>query len=436
MAASGKKAPFVRPVLWLYAIGGTLILVALVATVVWLGPLPPKIVVMSTGAPGSDFDIYAQQYQTILRRSGVELRMLPSSGSVDNLRRLDDPLSGVNVAFVQSGLTSAAGSPALASLGTVFYEPFWFFVRREISATRLDDLRDKKLAIGPQGSGTRVLAKQFLALNGLDESHMQLLPLTDAQACDALLHGEIDAAAMVASWDTSIVRRLLASSDVNLVGVPRADAYVAVHPYLTKLVLPMGVGNFAANRPAADVNLVAPEASLLVRRDLHPAIQYLLLDAASEIHATPGIFQRPGQFPAPEEEDLPLSKEASRYYKSGDPFLQRYLPFWAAVLAGRVLVLLIPIIGVAYPLLRVTPALYGWSMRRRIFRLYGELRSIEIEFETEGNRAKEDMLARLNGLEERADHLRVPRAFATLLYTLRLHIGMVRGRLEESSRSA
>jgi hypothetical protein len=150
----------------------------------------------------------------------------------------------------------------------------------------------------------------------------------------------------------------------------------------------------------------------------------------------PGIFQRPRQFPAPEEEDLPLSKEASRYYKSGDPFLQRYLPIWAAVLAGRVLLLLIPIIGVAYPLLRVTPALYGWSMRRRIFRLCGELRSIEIEFETEGNRTTEDMLARLNQLEERADHLRVPRAFATLLYTLRLHIGMVRGRLKESFRSA
>ena len=200
------------------------------------------------------------------------------------------------------------------------------------------------------------------------------------------------------------VRRLLASSDVNLVGVPRADAYVAVHPYLTKLVLPMGVGNFAANRPAADVNLVAPEASLLVRRDLHPAIQYLLLDAASEIHATPGIFQRPGQFPAPEEEDLPLSKEASRYYKSGDPSaaLSALLGCGPSRTSSRSTD---PDNRRRLSLAACHPSTHGWTMRRRIFWLYGELRSIEIEFETEGNRAKEDMLARLNGLEERADHL-------------------------------
>jgi len=191
------------------------------------------------------------------------------------------------------------------------------------------------------------------------------------------------------------------------------------------------VVDMISNRPPTDITLVAPKASLIVRRDLHPAIQYLLLAAAEEIHAAPGIFQQPGQFPAHEEEDLPLSKEAIRYFKSGDRFLQRYLPFWLAVVAGRILVLLIPLIAIAYPLLRTTPALYGWSMRRRIFRLYGELRFIEIEFETKGNRVTDDMLERLNRLEERADHLRVPRAFATLLYTLRVHIGMVRDRLKE-----
>ena len=190
----------------------------------------------------------------------------------------------------------------------------------------------------------------------------------------------------------------------------------------------------ATDRPPTDITLVAPKASLIVRRDLHPAIQYLLLDAADEIHAAPGIFQKPGQFPAREEEDLPLSKEAIRYFKSGDPFLHRYLPFWLAIIAGRILVLLIPVIGIAYPLLRTAPALYGWSMRRRIFSLYGELRLIEIEFETKGNRATDDMLGRLDRLEQRADHLRVPQAFATLLYTLRLHIDMVRNRLKESGR--
>ena len=430
----GEGALSRRPALWLYMAAGTLIVLAIVVTVAWVGPLPPRVVVMSTGTAGGTYEVFAERYKTILARAGVVLRLDPSAGGVENLARLNNPHSGVMVAFVQSGLTSEEQSPDLESLGTLFYEPFWFFSRDANLGTRLEGLRGRRVSVGPEGSGTRALAVQFLASDGIDQNNAQLLPLTAAQSGDALLHGEIDGAIMVAAWDTPVVRRLLDSAEIHVLQFPHVDAFLALHPFLSKLVLAEGTANMIANRPPTDIALVAPKASLIVRRDLHPAIQYLLLNAASQIHAAPSIFQKPGQFPAPEEEDLPLSKESNRYFKSGDPFLQRYLPFWLAVVAGRVLLLLIPIIGVAYPLLRATPALYGWSMRRRIFRLYGELKSIEIEFETKGNRTTEDMVARLDRLEERADHLRVPRAFATLLYTLRLHVGLVRTRLKESAR--
>jgi TRAP transporter TAXI family solute receptor len=426
----GKPALFVRPAPWLYGIAAVLIVGALVATIAWLGPLPPKIVTMSTGTAGSDYDLYGRQYQAILKRSGVQLRLVPSAGSVENLRRLNDQREGVAIAFVQGGLTSEAQSPELESLGTMFYQPFWVFVRREFSMARPEDLRGKRMAFGPEGSGTRILATKFLALNGIDESLLQLLPLPAAEAGEALLHREIDGAAMVASWDTGIVRRLLDSADINLVGAPRADAYAALDPYLTKLILPTGVGNLATNRPPSDVPLVAVEASLIVRKDLHPAVQYLLLEAATEIHGAGGLFRKAGQFPAPEPVDLPISKDARQYYKSGPPFLQRYLPYAIAVLASRLLLLLIPLIGVAYPLLRTAPALYSWSMRRRIFRLYGELKYIEVELDARSSHPAENLLAQLQRLEERANHLQVPFAFAPFLYQLRNHIALVRARIE------
>ena len=429
LATPEKIAWFARPVLWLYGIIGGALLAALVATVVWLGPLPPKAIVMSTGTQGSDYELFAQKYQAVLKRSGVQLRLLPSSGPVDNLRRLNDPRSGVSVAFAQGGLTSAAQSPELESLGTLFYEPFWLFVRRDDSG-RPEDFRGKRFAIGPEGSGTRILAKTFLALNGIEENRVQLLPFAAVQAANALLRGEIDGAAMVSTWDTSVVRRLLASSDVNLVSAPRGDAYVALYPYLTRLVLPMGVGNLATNRPSSDVNLVAPEASLIVRKDLHPAIKYLLLEAATEIHSKVGLFRKAGQFPAPESVDLPISRDARQFYKSGPPLLQRYLPYGLAVLASRLLILLIPVIGVAYPLLRNAPAIYGWSMRRRIFRLYGELKFIEAELEARSGLTAEELSAQLQRLEERANHLQVPSAFAHFLYDLRNHIALVRARIQ------
>lgn len=421
-----------QPARWFYAFAGVLILSALAGTVIWLGPLPPRVVVMSTGTPGSDYDLQGRRYQTILKRWGVDLRLVPSAGGVENLRRLNDPRSDVSVAFAQGGLTSDTQSPGLESLGNMFYEPFWFFSRVPIGQ-HLEGLRGKKVSIGREGDGGRVLSVRFLALNGIDQAFAELLPLSAAEASEALLRGDIDAATMVSSWDGQGIRELLGFSDVNVVGAPRADAYIALYPYLSKLVLPAGVGNMATNRPPTDVNLIAVKASLIIRRDLHPALQYLLLKAATEIHSAPELFQRAGQFPAAERGDLPLSDEARQFYKTGPPFLQRYLPFWLAVLVSRLLLLMIPVIAIAYPLLNLAPTLYGWSVMRRIFRIYGELTFIEAELESGGGTAGRNVHARLERLEQSANQLRVPVFFAQYLYNLRVHIELVRNRAARQS---
>jgi len=434
MAAHERRVT--RPTQWLYAALATLVLVAIIVGLALLLRLPPRVVIMSTGMPGSDYDLYAQRYRAILKRSGVELRLMPSGGGVENLRRLNDRRSGVSVAFAQSGLTKEELSPGVQSLGTMFYQPFWFFVRGSIPSSPRELLQRGTLSIGPEGDGTRVLAAQMLALNGVDLASLHTVALPAQQSAAALLKGNIAAAAMVASWDTAAVRGLLASSDVSAVSFPRSDAYVALYPFLTKLTLPTGVGNMATNRPASDVTMVAPKASLLIREDLSPAIQYLLLEAASEVHSQPGIFQRSGQFPAPEEMDLPVSKEARQYYKSGSPFLQRYLPFWLAVLVSRLLVLLVPVVGVAYPMLRGTPALYRWSMRRRVLKLYGELKLIEVALESHTAATTAELLGRLERLEQRANRLYLPLTFAPSLYELRDHIALVRSRLTHAQASA
>jgi TRAP transporter TAXI family solute receptor len=401
-----------------------LIALAFVAVVALRTSLPPKIVVLTTGTQGSAYEAFGQRYRTILGRSNVELRLTPSSGAVENLKRLNDPRSGVSVGFAEGGLTDEQQSPELMSLGTVFYEPLWLFYRG-VTLTTPKTLQGKKLSIGPEGSATRALALQLLALNGVDQNVAQLLPLSAAESAAALQKGDIDAAVIVASWDTAAVRQLLASSEIELAGFPRADAYVALYPFLTKLTLPAGVGNLATNRPPVSVSLIASKASLIVRKDLHPAIQHLLLDAASEIHAGAGIFHKAGQFPAPEQVDLPLSRDSIQFYKSGLPFLMRTMPFWLAAFVASWFVLVIPIVGVAYPLLRLVPGVYGWNMRRRISGLYGELKLIEVELEAQGGQAPKDLRARLDRLEVRANHMSLPVTFTHLC----IHINQVRARL-------
>ena len=275
-----------------------------------------------------------------------------------------------------------------------------------------------------------VLAGTLLAANGIGRDAARFLPLSPRDAGEQLLSGRIDAALMVASWESPVVRRLLASKDVEAVSFPRAGALTALYPYLNKVTVPEGVGDLARNRPPSDLVLLAPKTSLVVRKELHPAIQHLLLDAATEIHSGAGIFQKAGQFPAAESVDLPLSDAARQFHKTGRPFLQRYLPFWAAVFLWGLMLLLIPVVGAFYPLFRVAPALYGWGMRRRIFRLYGELKFLERDLERgDSAEAAGDLVGHLDRLEDRANHLQVPLAYTNLLYNLRRDIQLVREKL-------
>lgn len=419
-----------RPALWAVSLLSALILLALAGSVIWLWSPPRRVVVMTTGPAGSDYARLAVRYQTVLKRSGITLRLLPSAGGVENLKRLNDPHSRVVVGFAQGGLTTEVESPDLVSLGTMFFEPFWVFSRVPPSLG-IQGFRGKRLSMGDQGDGTRVLSLQFLALNDIVLGLANWQSLTPEQAGDALLHGDIDAATMMGSWESPIVRRLVASSEINILGFPRANAYVALYPYLNKLLLPAGVGDLAKNRPPTDVVLLGPKASLIVKRDLRPEIQYLLLEAAEQIQSEQTLFQSAGQFPAAERGDVPLSPYASHFYKSGTPFLQRYLPFWLADLTSRLLLLLIPIMAIVYPLMHTVPRLYTWIMEHRIYGLYGELKYIDDELESRG--ATEDVRARLQRLDRRANHMRVPQHFAYLIYRLRSHIALVETRMHRHS---
>lgn len=256
------------------------------------------------------------------------------------------------------------------------------------------------------------------------------LDLPPVAAAEKLIVGDIDAAFIVTGWDSPVVQRLVSAKGIDIGSFQRADALAALYPFLNKLVLPAGVVDLLANRPPANVTLLAPKASLVVRADLHPAVQHLLLSAAVQIHSQPGIFQKAGQFPAAESIDLPLSDEAQRFYKSGRPFLEEHLPFWVATLVERVLVVFLPIAILIYPVFKFLPQMYDWLMQTRIMRLYDEMRSIESEINAQGPAGDIAALnTRLDELDERANSLRLPNNYTSMLYTLRSHLNLVRARL-------
>ena len=420
---------FLRANWYMVAIGVTAASI-LGAAVVLLDTMPPRAIVMATGPEDGAYYKTGKRYQEEFERAGEGLTRIETAGSLKNLALLRDPDSGVQVALIQGGTIGKDETHGLESLGTLFYEPLWIFHRSELQDLTLGNLRGRKVSIGPVGSGTRALMLELLKSNRLDRQQGELLALAPEAAADKLLAGEIDAAAFVAQWDAPVVQRLIADDRVGLTNVSRANAYVALYPFLSKVTVPRGIGDLEKDLPPTDVTLIAPKASLVVRSDLHPAIQDLLLTAAMRTHSGTGVFHEAGRFPAAEGVDLPLSKAAIQFYKSGQPFLQNIFPFWIASLVGRLLVLLIPIVAVLYPMMRFLPALYDWLMRSKIARLYGELRFLEDEIVVRDTAHRTELVARLDRLEKEANRLKIPNTYESMMYLLRNQIAIVRDRLK------
>lgn|SRR5215471_21326508 len=420
-------------------------LVVLMALARWLAfalfpSMPQRTVVMAMYPEGSLNAELVKRYQQILVRKGVDLKLAPSAGAAESVARLRDSKSGISIALIPGGITTELESPELVSLGTLFYQPLWIFSRRQLRNDNEElleghkQLRGLRISMGAEGSSSRALSLKLLGLAGvIDSKSATLLSYTPSESAQMLIRGEIEVAILLDGWESPAVQQLLKSKQIKLENIPRADAFVALFPYLSKLVLPAGVVDMAGHWPPADVQLIAPKSSLVVRNDLQPAIQYMLLETAMEIHSTPGMFRTPGQFPAAEPVDLPLSPYAIEFYKTGTPFLLRHLPFKVAVLLAQPVVWLIPVIVILFPVFRLAPAVYDWFEKRRVYKLYAELKLLEEEmFFAAPSQSREDFIERLIQLKDRASHLSVPTPFKPLVYSLRLHIDMVREEAEKT----
>jgi TRAP-type uncharacterized transport system substrate-binding protein len=415
-------------------VGGVLIWVAIRA----IQPAPPDTLTITSGPQYSRFWRDALQYKEILARNGVTLRVLTSSGTLENLKRLADPNSHVDLGFVQSGLTSVASDvphdpqhAGLASLGSVSNWPIFVFYRGS-GLTRLSEFKGKRITIGREGSGTRQIVLLLLKDNGIETTNnAQMLPLEGEVAVNALLDGKADAAFLVSdSARPVIMQKLIRTPGIQLFSFTQAKAYVRTFPFLSQFEVPMGVFDLADNLPPQPTATIETTVELIARDTLHPALSDLIIEAAGEVHGGAGPLQDAGEFPAPVAHDFPLSPDALRYYKSGKSFVYRTLPFWLASLVDRLLVVVVPIIVILIPALRFVPPLYAWRVKSRFHRRYGELMALErsmLDDPSEQNHA--EFTAKLNDIETELNKLKMPLAYADSFYALREHISYVRSQI-------
>jgi TRAP transporter TAXI family solute receptor len=409
-----------------------LIILAFVAALYFVDPLPPRRITIGCGPPeGANFK-FAQSYREILSKEGITLELKNTAGSAENLELLEAASGGVDIAFVQGSMKLLVPYTELVSLGSLFFEPLWIFHRHDLDLQRIPDLKGLLLAIGEEGSGTKILAMRLLELNGLNSTNTRIISYGYQKAADMLLSGEVDAAFFVSTQRAAYVTTLIDSKSVKLMGIERAEAYALLYHHLYVLKVPEGVIDFEANIPARDLQLVAPTTQLLARPDLHPALINLILEAAKVVHKFGKEFEREGEFPSPKYLDFKLSPDAERFYKFGPPFLQRYLPFWVAILVTRITILLLPLVAVVIPIFKLMPILYRWRMRSRIYRWYSKLPAFDPErHKGEEIERLQEYQSELERIEEKVSNISVPLAFSEELYHLRMHIELLQTKLQK-----
>jgi TRAP-type uncharacterized transport system substrate-binding protein len=412
---------------------------ALLAVAYWaLDPAPPKRVVLATGPELGAYAEFGKRYARILKEYDVTVELRNTQGAADNLKLLRDPQSGVDIAFVQGGadehLRQLDDDEPLVSLGSLFYEPVWLFYRSDAAQRRLNapvlssvsQLTGWRVNIGPPGSGVPNLMAKLIDANALDAKAVTLARKPQTPAVIDLLAGDLDALVFASAPESLMVQMLLQTPGIALFDFGQAEAYSRRFSYLTAVTLPRGVVDLARDLPPQDVRLVAPTATLVARAAMHPALVQLFVQAARQIHGSPGWFQRKGDFPTAAGTEQPLSKEAQRFYASGTPLLQHYLPFWLANLVDRMWPVLVGIVAVLIPLSRTLPSVYEFRIRSRIFRWYARLRSVE---QAIGTRPADELQRELEDIESKVASLTVPLSYADELYSLRGHIQMIGKRL-------
>jgi len=410
----------------------------LVLAYLWLDPTPPRRVTVATGPAQSAYDEFGKRYRRALAANGIEVVLLASHGSSDNLRLLRE--GRADLGFVQGGSNERATTDegGIESLGSLFVEPLWLFYREASARQRhpqavlssLSQLQGLRLNVGTAGSGVPLLMGKLFDANKIEQHRIALTQLAETPATMALLAGEIDAMVFASAPESLMVQMLLQTPGIKLMDFAQSEAYSRRFPFLTPVVLPRGVVDLARDLPPADLRLVATTTSLLAREQTHPALLQLFAQAALDLHGPAGWFNRAGAFPTIEHSEYPVSREAGRTIQGGRPFLQRYLPFWLANLVERMWLALGIILAILLPLSRIVPPLYEFRIRSRVFRWYAQLRAIELRMQEDGADAAA-LAHELDALEQKAAGINIPLSYADELYALRNNIHLVRRRLAE-----
>lgn len=398
----------------------------------FIEPPPPSKLTLAVGAKGGAYYEFGLKYQEFLKQEHkLDVKLVETNGALDNLALLNE--GSVDAGFIQTGIRSAKNALNVEALGAIYYEPLWVFLKPDLTINDLGELKGLSISIGKPGGGTFVVSRRVLEANNVtrDNTNFMRYETTD-DLFNSLKAGQIDAAFMAGGYTSPKVQRFLSEKSFTLMHFKRAEAYAKNYPYLAHVVLPEGLVDLQHNIPGFDTHLISPSAVLAVNKDFHGALTSLLVQTSHDIHNVSGPFNDLHEFPNMTHVDFTFAEQATRYFEHGPSFLQRYVPFWVADMMDRLKVMLIPLLGLLFPLMKIAPPTYRWRIRSKIYKWYKDLKRIEtLGIEGIDKKTANELIGELERIDSESKQTSVPLSYADALYDLRLHIKLVRSHIEE-----
>jgi TRAP-type uncharacterized transport system substrate-binding protein len=406
------------------------LLIVISLIMLYLFPAPPKAVTMATAFRGTAFHLYGERYKQEFAQRGVELVLRETAGAQENVDLIGSLKSDVQITFVNGGTLQGAPPPGVVSLGLVYTNPFWIFYASPDVLTDPQQLRGKRIAMGPVGAGYRLTGERVLALFGVTPDTATFVPSGGQPAVELLRRGDIEAVWMGGEADAPSIQAMLRMPGVRIMSFEKADALSRILPYLAKFGVPRGVFDVQADIPPSDVTLLATGTRVLIKNDLHSEIRTLLLETMKKEHGSVGLFKHKGEFPTSTDPEFPMATAAVEYYKNGPSFLYTHLPIWMTPHVLRAIALAATVLPVLLFVITFEPTLYRWIIRQRARALYRQLRTIERTLPTTGSVDEVGLLKQnLEALDRAASAMKIPMRHSDSFFSLKVHINLIRMRI-------
>ncbi|MEO0431245.1 MAG: TAXI family TRAP transporter solute-binding subunit [Cyanobacteria bacterium J06656_5] len=281
---------------------------------------------LATGGPTGEYYAFGQAIAQVVETNEPKIRVevVESPGSNQNM---DDIHShNVDLALVQN---DTPVQPNVRAVAQLYPEMFHLIAAKDANINTLTDLRGKRIALMPEGSGSYNLFWPLSQHYGLTQNDFQFRPMTATDAHLALQAGSVDALFRIIGLGNSSVTELLATSQFKLVPIDQIGALQLTQPYLESTVIPKGSYDGGSPIPSQDLPVVAVSALLIANVDVNPdvvkAITRILYEHRNELIR---VNPRTANIQSPDVSQnlgFPLHEGARAYYTQDNPsFLVTY----------------------------------------------------------------------------------------------------------------